>query len=70
MPSFLKQSRIINHTHIVGNQERSSSKLAQSPRKTYERNDRSGSTTARKPNQAKIIIDVVLRNKVNTTPMV
>ena len=71
IPSFLKQSsRTINSTQILGSQERSSSKqLIQSPRKNYER---SGSKTTRKQNnhQGKIVIDVVLRNKVNTTPIV
>ena len=70
MPSFLKPST--NKSHILhASPERSSSQL--SPRKIQER---SGSSTnrhhqqhARGGQQAKIVIDVVLKNKVNT-PMI
>jgi hypothetical protein len=71
MPSFLKPSTNKSHILHASSPERSSSQL--SPRKMQER---SGSSTNRHQHnargsgqQAKIVIDVVLKNKVNT-PMI
>ena len=71
IPSFLKTSTVrnqasrtlINHTQILGSQDRQSAKI-QSPRKNNPGDTPRCALSARK-HQPKIVIDVVLHDKVN-----